>query len=577
MAYRRLDQILREKGQISDEQITKALHQQTLRGGRLGEHLLSNGDINESELVEALSEQLHIRGVSITNRTIDPQLFEHLPRAVAEHNLCVPIAFDPDENMLTVAFADPLDREVVRAVERAIRPIRLRPRVGLATQIHAALTTNPPDGDTDSDADDSELAGCLDLFDLAMSNQAIDTCSAMGWRVDATRLIREVSERLGVDTDETNHLRMASLALDIISGKSRVSDSRAELMQTASALLQGVGLVQAAVIVDQTLNATLLNDPPHRASQILLTCRALVDELGNDSLTEFNLDDWKTNFCSRPGFRLETAIVDQVIDVMRARYVRERLFTPAGELLLIGENDLAASVVRAARGRGLRVVRSSNLNDAVDSTKRRRPDLVCYFIPQDVTDDDGNLGQRIASLGIPLESVLVVAPSELANQLESDVPNLLTLHEDSTTADTLVKRLMEMFGHARHGEHTVPAASPSDHADDVVITGRLADLGTADLIQVLSTAQKTVRVDFTNEHHTATLWFHSGRIMRAESDVGVAEIAFYQLIGWSDGRFEVRTLTDLPGTNISTATTALLLEALRRIDEQNSVSRSIHA
>ncbi len=576
MAYRRLDQILRDKGQISDEQITRALHQQALRGGRLGEHLLSNGDINETELVQALSEQLHIRGVSITNRTIDPKLFDYLPRSVAEQNLCLPISFDPDGNTLTVAFADPLDREVVRAVERAIRPIRLRPRVGLATQIHAALHTTP-DRNADVDAGNSELAGCLDLCDLAMSNHPNDGCSAVGWRMEVTRLIREAASRLSLDTDETNNLRLASLALDVTKGKTGTSDSDSVIMQTASGLLRGVGLSQAAVIIDQTLNATLLNEPPHRASQILLTCRALVADLGNDSLTESSLEEWKTDFCSRPGLRIEPAIVDLVIDVMRARYVRERLFSPAAELLLIGESGLAAAVVRVARDRGLRVVRNSDLNDAIDSAKRRRPNLVCYFAPHDVTDDDDDVRSRMASLGIPLESVLVVAPAELADQMESRFPNVLSVSEDSTTPDTLVKHLMRMLLHTHHGEHTGPVALRSKHADDVVITGRLADLGTADLIQVLSTAQKTVRVDFSNDHHTATLWFHSGRIIRAESDVGVAEIAFYQLIGWTDGRFEVRTLTDIPGTNIATATTALLLEALRRIDEQNNVSSSIHA
>ena len=121
--------------------------------------------------------------------------------------------------------------------------------------------------------------------------------------------------------------------------------------------------------------------------------------------------------------------------------------------------------------------------------------------------------------------------------------------------------------HAHPQQRSRPHHLPHPN-DDVVVTGLLTDLGPADLVQVLAAAQKTVRVDFHRDRETATLWFERGRITRADAGTRTGENVFYDLMSWAAGQFDVRTIADPPESNIAVQTTALLLEALKRMDEE---------
>ena len=111
---------------------------------------------------------------------------------------------------------------------------------------------------------------------------------------------------------------------------------------------------------------------------------------------------------------------------------------------------------------------------------------------------------------------------------------------------------------ARSGKQLRPAS----------LTGRLAELSIAELLQTLHLAGKTARVNVDTGQVKGSLGIVEGNVLNAELEDLRGEEAFYELIALPQGRFEV-LVGDCPeGTNLTESTEFLLLEALRRLDER---------
>ncbi|HEY5026163.1 MAG TPA: GspE/PulE family protein [Acidimicrobiales bacterium] len=90
---------------ISHAQLAEALIQQSGSGKRIGATLVELGAIGERDLAKALSTQLHVPMVDLSQQTPAPDAIEVLPESVARAHLAVPIVVD--ENGITIAVSDP--------------------------------------------------------------------------------------------------------------------------------------------------------------------------------------------------------------------------------------------------------------------------------------------------------------------------------------------------------------------------------------------------------------------------------------------------------------------------------------
>ena len=105
------------------------------------------------------------------------------------------------------------------------------------------------------------------------------------------------------------------------------------------------------------------------------------------------------------------------------------------------------------------------------------------------------------------------------------------------------------------------------------ISGRLSMIGVGDLIQMLHATRRTGQLSV--ENHTgreAFIGFREGRVTSAVvAGVPGAE-GFYELISWKDGRFKFEggepVVDRFPGAGVQLDTMALLMEAMRRLDEK---------
>ena len=108
MKRKRLGEILRDEGLISEQQLQAALEKQkTEKGLRIGEVLVALGAVTAEDVAQAIWQQRQIPYVDLDNYALDPKVIELVPEKIARAYLALPIF--KIGNALTVAMADPLN------------------------------------------------------------------------------------------------------------------------------------------------------------------------------------------------------------------------------------------------------------------------------------------------------------------------------------------------------------------------------------------------------------------------------------------------------------------------------------
>jgi type IV pilus assembly protein PilB len=123
---------------ITNAQLAEALLQQSATGKRIGSLLVEEGAVDERDLAHALSDQLEIPFVDLSQQTPKAEAIAMLPESVARTNVAIPI--DLDEQTITVVVADPNDEIQERLAAATHRQVRLviAPRSDVQRAIDAA-------------------------------------------------------------------------------------------------------------------------------------------------------------------------------------------------------------------------------------------------------------------------------------------------------------------------------------------------------------------------------------------------------------------------------------------------------
>src|SRR3990167_7769719 len=100
-------EMLLEKHLITKEQLEAALVEQEKTGKKIGQILVEQGYIEESNLLRILSEQLNIPFIDIKNYSLDPELVKLLPEFYARHFRAIVLRKEVDSYL--VGMIDPQD------------------------------------------------------------------------------------------------------------------------------------------------------------------------------------------------------------------------------------------------------------------------------------------------------------------------------------------------------------------------------------------------------------------------------------------------------------------------------------
>ena len=101
----RLGEMLVKSNLITEDQLKKALAQQTSSGGRLGSNLVKLGYISEEDITSFLSKQYGVPSINLAHFEIDSAVIKLVPAEIAQKHMVIPI--NRKGNALTVAMADP--------------------------------------------------------------------------------------------------------------------------------------------------------------------------------------------------------------------------------------------------------------------------------------------------------------------------------------------------------------------------------------------------------------------------------------------------------------------------------------
>jgi type IV pilus assembly protein PilB len=105
MANNRLGELLVRNNLISESQLAKALEDQKVQGGRLGTSLIKLGFVKEEELSAFLSRQYGVPSINLHEFEIDPAVIRLVPAEVSQKYQVIPI--NRAGSTLIVAMSDP--------------------------------------------------------------------------------------------------------------------------------------------------------------------------------------------------------------------------------------------------------------------------------------------------------------------------------------------------------------------------------------------------------------------------------------------------------------------------------------
>ncbi|MCW5769330.1 MAG: Flp pilus assembly complex ATPase component TadA [Phycisphaeraceae bacterium] len=129
----RVGELLVADGAITESQLTRALTEQRSSGQMLGEMLVTQGVISQQTLVRALSKCLGTRCVTLRHGLIDPALLSLVGEEEAERLHAIPMFKVRDT--LTVAMAEPQSLPTIDRLRQLTKCRKIRPVLALEANI----------------------------------------------------------------------------------------------------------------------------------------------------------------------------------------------------------------------------------------------------------------------------------------------------------------------------------------------------------------------------------------------------------------------------------------------------------
>ena len=99
------------------------------------------------------------------------------------------------------------------------------------------------------------------------------------------------------------------------------------------------------------------------------------------------------------------------------------------------------------------------------------------------------------------------------------------------------------------------------------VHGSLSEMKPADFLQTLSAAEKDVEVRLDRAKERGSIFMQKGEVVHSVTGSLSGEEAFFALMAWNDGSFEIVACSEFPARTIQSPLMSLLIEGYRRVDE----------
>ncbi|MGH7478063.1 MAG: type IV-A pilus assembly ATPase PilB [Candidatus Methylomirabilales bacterium] len=132
----RLGEMLVKSKLINEDQLKKALAQQSTAGGRLGSNLVKLGFLTEEDITSFLSKQYGVPSINLAHFEIDQNVIKLVPAEIAQKHMVIPI--NRKGSVLTVAMADPSNIFAIDDI-KFLSGFKVEPVVAAETSIKNAI------------------------------------------------------------------------------------------------------------------------------------------------------------------------------------------------------------------------------------------------------------------------------------------------------------------------------------------------------------------------------------------------------------------------------------------------------
>ena len=136
MKKKRLGELLFERGQVSEENLSKAIREQQGKFIHLGELLLQRGMVSKNDLAAALTEVSRVVYTDCSEIEVEPAVLKMVPEATARRHCVIPLQLKGTR--LIVAMAEPQDLQIVDEL-RFKTGMEIDPHLGFRREIESAL------------------------------------------------------------------------------------------------------------------------------------------------------------------------------------------------------------------------------------------------------------------------------------------------------------------------------------------------------------------------------------------------------------------------------------------------------
>jgi DNA-binding response OmpR family regulator len=161
-----------------------------------------------------------------------------------------------------------------------------------------------------------------------------------------------------------------------------------------------------------------------------------------------------------------------------------------------------------------------------------------------------------------------------SNRSTANIPFFFFTEEDNDRlpvesleagADDFIKKPGELEILSLKVQKAIVRKSPQETNGGV--SGSLHEMSSTDFIQSLSAGEKSVKISIENETESGEIYIEKGVIIHAHTGNLEGENAFYKIVVWEEGRFQIVPCSTFPARTIQGGTLSLLLEASRLADE----------
>ena len=240
----------------------------------------------------------------------------------------------------------------------------------------------------------------------------------------------------------------------------------------------------------------------------------------------------------------------------------------AGDLVYVvhPESSVAAKLRGGLQDADYQVVVMSTVDDAESITSKSQ-----FTIPDAILAPLGGGGAGDSILVTLFES----------NPLMEQIPLVVVANEEKEDRRRALRMgLLSVVFPPYDGEEVVLTTKLAieKHRSDQLLFGSLEQLSVPDLLQTAEAGRRTGTVSFQHDGSKGTVWLRDGFVIDAEVEGGGrGEEAVYTIALWSTGTFEA-DFGDLDREDrFRIPPSSLLLEAMRRFDEESASGMTIPA